>query len=239
MLKKRQPRPSFAFATWAAYHGIPYSFFLTGKSPKNLEKSVAHDLDFFKSDRSAYVNWYRILKKKVFTFQPFSAATVIDSEPTKLNVLTDKIVLIGRTVYQKEPILEHEDVHYSPYLNKRISGLFLQGIFIDNLINRLWLAKMNWFSGLFFGTLLSIVLGCFIISVSQYTGTHSVLKFFSESLSNPIWALGIGIALVMSVTFLVNLFFLKKGLYTFSIFLIPLTAYLEAALYAVFWKTTG
>ncbi|MBF2065585.1 MAG: CHASE2 domain-containing protein [Calothrix sp. C42_A2020_038] len=235
---RRLPKPSFAYAVWAAYNGLPNSYFLTRQIQQNTENQLLRNLNYFESKQQTLINYgYKISQdERVPAFRPVSAkyftgsSTVISNEIKK--DFDNKIILIGRNTFLKYPILEREDRYLTPHLNKRLSGVFLQGIFIDNFVNRLWLAKMGWFQGAVFGTVVSIILGWIILFFSQYT-TKNQLPLLNTLLSDPLLSLSFGILISVIVTFLVNLFFLKKGIYTISFALIPLTSYLETILQIV------
>lgn len=232
---RQESNPSFALATWAAYHNLSSDYFLSKQVPSTTKQAIKETISYFESRKTVLINYgYRISSdgKNIPAFNNKSATNFLPKEKLIDERLKqdwrNKIILIGRNSYLQDPIVERKDSYSIPFQNKNLSGVFLQGIFIDNLMNRVWIGKMTWYKGEALGTLLSIFIGWGIIFISQLN-TINPVALINDFLSDPLLALGFSIVISIVVTLIVNFVVLrKKGIYTVSFALIPLTSYLQA-----------
>jgi CHASE2 domain-containing sensor protein len=228
---KPAPQPSLALAAWAADRGIPASALLTGSLPAGLDGDLVQDYHKLKSGKQTLVNWHRLNPRGESVLIPhLSVAAILRADAAPAGI-DGKIAIVGRTHFVEEPIRELPDRYPTPYTGRKVNGVDLQAIFIDNLVNRCWLSKVNWWLALVVSGGLGILLGSLFIAIGQYIAQSGIQATWALWLTYPQLSFAVGLALSLLVALIVNLLFIQRGMYMVSLALIPLSGFIKAILY--------
>nr|VFK10037.1 MAG: CHASE2 domain-containing protein [Candidatus Kentron sp. LPFa]VFK28879.1 MAG: CHASE2 domain-containing protein [Candidatus Kentron sp. LPFa] len=230
----RSAQPSLALAAWAAYQGLPSSTLLSGVVPAGFDKEQLSLWQTISGGEELFVNWYRLDPRGQPILIPRLSAVALTRSDKPIAKLKGKVAVIGRSHFITEPIQEQPDHHSTPFPDaKKIDGLSHQALFIDNLLNNSYLTKSGWWLALAVSSGLGILLGSAFLCLGMHTEAISTLGYWGQWLSHPLLSLAVGLVLSLTVTLLVNLLFLQKGMYMSSLALIPLAGFIEAVLYTV------